>query len=158
MHDATTFLQRSLRYERLHADPRIACKTDFFAAATLVTRSLAHAIPTRFLGRLSALLERENWRRAQEILCGRLYETGRIELNTADFIRYEQALVQAQLDGLRRTDPRRYLREIHRANTQLALAQGPLARALLDCHFAARGQGDRGRSAGTRSARLDHGG
>jgi hypothetical protein len=121
-----SLILRSRRYQRWHGDPRIRVRTSFFAAAAVVTRTLArHFLCSPFLLELSAGLEAENLLRARQICSGSLYGCGLLEANTRDFIRHEQSLVQMQLERLRRAEPRRYVREIRSANAALALALAP---------------------------------
>lgn len=89
-----SFLLRSERYRRLDAQPAIRSRTAFFAAASIVTRVLAYGGTTPFMLVLSDALERVNVSRAQLICRGQLYESGSVECNTQDFVRYEQTLVQ----------------------------------------------------------------
>ncbi len=132
----TSFFLRSRRYESIHADPVIAGKTRFFAAASLVTGALALIGPSRFLRELSAMLEVANLLRAQEIRARRIYHEDSVEQNTADFIRYEQTLVQAALDSLRSRHPERYRREVDLANFLLNALNGRLTRRVLRSAFA----------------------
>lgn len=122
-----SLLLRSERYRRLDAEPAIRARTDFFAAASIVTRVWAYGGATPFMAALSDALERANVRRAQLICSGLLYVTGTVERNTRDFVRHEQALVQAALDHLRRSDPRGYSVQIHMANSALARVLSPRA-------------------------------
>ena len=131
-----TFFRRSRRYGRLHADPAIARSTEFFAAASLVTGALALIGPSRFLRDLSERLEAVNISRAQEIRSRRLYCGDSIEKNTADFVHYEQTLVQAALDALRNRHPRRYRREVEIANFLLNAVNRIGARYVLRSVFA----------------------
>ena len=114
------FLLRSERYRRLDAEPAIRARTDFFAAASIVTRVLAYGGTTPFMAGLSHMLEHVNVSRAQMICRGALYVTGSVERNTLDFVRYEQALIQEALDRLRHGDPRAYAEQIHLADRAIA--------------------------------------
>jgi hypothetical protein len=100
----------------------IRSRTDFFAAATVVTRVLAFGGATAFMVALSDTLERVNLSRAQLICSGALYATGNVERNTLDFVRYEQALVQESLERLRRSDPYGYAEQMRIANSAIARA------------------------------------
>jgi hypothetical protein len=135
-----TFFRRSRRYGSLHADPAIARRTQFFAAASLVTGTLALIGPSRFLRDLSETLEVANLLRAQEIRSRRLYHDDSIddsiEKNTVDFIHYEQTLVQAALDALRSRHPQLYWREVNIANFLLNALNRAGARYLLRSAFA----------------------
>lgn len=111
---------RSERYRRLDAQPAIRARTDFFVAASLVTRVLAYGGATPFMLRLSESLERVNSWRAQLICRGLLYGGGTIQGNTVDFIRYEQILVQRALDRLRRSHPDAYAQQIRHADDAIA--------------------------------------
>lgn len=115
-----SFLLRSERYRRLDAEPAIRARTDFFAAASIVTRVLAYGGTTPFMAGLSHMLEHVNVSRAQMICRGALYVTGSVERNTLDFVRYEQALIQEALDRLRHGDPRAYAEQICLADRALA--------------------------------------
>lgn len=117
-----SLLLRSERYRRLDAQPAIRSRTDFFAAASVVTRVLAYSGPTPFMVALSDALERVNVARARLICSGLLYVSGSVERNTQDFVRYEQALVQEALDRLRGSDPHGYLEQIRLANTAISHA------------------------------------
>lgn len=64
-----SLLLRSERYRRLDSRPAIRSRTDFFAAASTVTRVLAYSGATPFLTALSGALERVNVSRAQ-LICG----------------------------------------------------------------------------------------
>ena len=114
-----SFLFRSERYRRLDAQPAIRSRTDFFAAASVVTRMLAYSGPTPFMVALSDALERVNMARARLICSGLLYATGSVERNTLDFVRYEQSLVQAALERLRSSDPGAYSEQIRTANSAI---------------------------------------
>ena len=130
-------LLRSRRYQSWHADPRIALRTHFFAAAAVVTRVLAgQLLLSRFLRELSGTLEVENALRARRIRAGTLYAAGPVDGNTLDFVCHEQAIVQAHLDRLRRCAPRRYSREISAANRALSLARSRTFQAVADRCFA----------------------
>jgi hypothetical protein len=120
MSAAYRLLLRSERYRRLDARPAIRSRTDFFAAASIVTRVLAYGGTTPFMLALSDALERVNVSRAQLICDGVLYVSGSVERNTRDFIRYEQALVQQALDHLRGRDPHGYAEQIRATNSALA--------------------------------------
>lgn len=136
-HRQRALLERSRTYARLHADPRIAGRTFFFAAAALVTRTLWIYRPSVFLLTLSASLERENLCRAQASRTGVLYRHGSADDNTRQFIAAEQHLVQQALDALRAQQPRAYLREIRGANLALRWARCGTLRALLERPFVA---------------------
>lgn len=121
-------LLRSERYRRLDSQPAIRSRTDFFAAASIVTRVLAYGGATPFMVALSDALERVNVSRARLICRGLLYVTGSVEHNTLDFVRYEQTLVQEALDRLRGGDPRGYSEQIRTANSAIArVARRPAA-------------------------------
>src|SRR5690349_10664076 len=96
---------RLQRYRRIAADPLVASRTAFFTAAVIVTRALATRDQPAFLAALGARLEVANLRRARDIRAGKLYRAGSVRANTVDFIRFEQALVQAELDALLARDP-----------------------------------------------------
>lgn len=115
-----SLLLRSERYRCLDAEPAIHSRTDFFAAASVVTRVLAYSGPTPFMIAMSDMLERINVSRARLICRGVLYATGSVDLNTLDFVRYEQSLVQDSLDRLRGTDPAGYADQIRMANRAIA--------------------------------------
>jgi hypothetical protein len=117
-----SLLLRSERYRRLDAEPAIRSRTDFFAAASVVTRVLAYGGATPFMAALSGSLERVNVLRARLIRSGLLYVTGTVDCNTLDFIRYEQRRVQRVLDRLRAFDPDGYSEQIRTANRLIALA------------------------------------
>jgi len=130
---------RSERYRRLDAHPTIRSRTDFFAAASVVTRVLAYSA-TPFMVALSGALERVNVSRAQLICGGRLYVAGSVESNTLDFVHYEQSLVQEALDRLRDTDPRGYSEQIRLANSAIARIlrhRGPCASGAFTTFIAA---------------------
>jgi hypothetical protein len=137
---ATAFAHRSCLYAALHADYRISKRTTFFAAASIVTNLFSHCTPSPFFSELSGSLEKANLRRAEQIRIGALYPSGSVERNTADFVHYEQTMVQIALDQLRITCPDRYRREVRVANGLLrpmwvcaaaSLVQPLFARALL---------------------------
>jgi hypothetical protein len=114
-------LLRAERYQRWHEDPAIAARTSFFAAAAVVNRAMAcHALLSRFLLDLGARLEVINTHRAHEIRAGQLYGEGSVEVNTLDFVHYEQSIVQDHLDRLRHSAPRSYGREIRAVNAMFA--------------------------------------
>jgi hypothetical protein len=119
---------RELRYRRLAADPAIATRTDFFRAAAVVTKALATRDQPSFLTSLAAKLEVANVRRAREIRSGKLYARGSAPANTADFVRFEQSLVEAELRELRERDPAAYDGVVARANLQIARATRGMAR------------------------------
>lgn len=119
-----SLLLRSERYRSLDFHPVIRSRTDFFAAASTVTRVLAYSGATPFLIALSDALERVNVSRARLICGGRLYATGSVERNTLDFVRYEQILVQQWLDRLRGSNPREYSQQIRFANGAIAHGLG----------------------------------
>lgn len=131
-----TLLLRSRRYENVQADPVIACRTEFYAAASLVTGALALVAPSRFLCDLSEMLEVANMARAYGIRTRQLYPEGSVEKNTADFIRYEQTLVQKALDALRNRQPELYRREVNIANFLLNALNRTLLRKVLRSPFA----------------------
>ena len=113
---------RVQRYRALHADPGIACRTDFFAAAAFVTGLVQRMGPSEFICALGAWLEDLNLRRAAAIRAGLLYASGSVHNNTQDFVRVEQGAVQLQLDRLRIVQPQRYKSEVAAVNRALCLA------------------------------------
>jgi len=121
---------RARRYRRIAADPAIATRTHFFAAAAIVTRALATRDQLPFLARMGARLEVANVRRAREIRAGKLYRRGSVLANTADFIRFEQALVQTELEQLLARDPGAYQEVVTHASEQISRATTGLARWL----------------------------
>jgi hypothetical protein len=112
--------RRALTYEYLDADPAIGGRTRFFRAASVVTRVLGASGPTCFMRGLSASLEIANLARARQIRGGGLYTNGAFVANTADFIRFEQALVQQALDALWVEDAPRYAAEVGYVDRGLA--------------------------------------
>ena len=123
-------LARERRYRRIAADPAVAARTTFFAAAAVVTRALATRDQPPFLVKLGAMLEVANVRRAREIRAGQRYKTGTPRANTADFVHFEQALVEAELARLRARDEGAWRDVIECANVQIRRATGGLARWL----------------------------
>ena len=121
-HSRNSFLERSLRYERLHVDPCIRARTTFFGAAAAVTRVFAMSAPSAFLDSLSAALAVANEARAARIRAGLLYVDGTVESNTADFIRLEQRLIETELVHLLRMDRAKYRAEISAANRYIRYA------------------------------------
>jgi hypothetical protein len=121
-------LARARRYRRISADPVIAARTGFFAAAAVVTRALATRDQPPFFARLGAQLEVINVRRARQIRAGELYRHGSVVANTADFVRFEQSVVQAELERLRECDPQAYEDVVTCASAQIARASRGLAR------------------------------
>jgi len=121
-------LARERRYRRIAADPAISARTSFFAAAAAVTRALATRDQPPFLVKLGAMLEVVNVRRAREIRAGKRYRTGTSRANTADFVHFEQALVEAELGRLRARDERAWLDVIDCANVQIRRATRGFAR------------------------------
>jgi hypothetical protein len=119
---------RERRYRRIAADPVIAARTRFFSAAAVVTKALATRDLPAFFTRLGATLEVANVRRAREIKAGTLYRAGSVQGNTADFVHFEQSLVEAELDRLRAQDPRAHEEVVACANVQIARATQGLAR------------------------------
>lgn len=113
-------IERARRYACLDARPLIFRRTRFFAAAELVTRALVH-LPSQFLLGLSERLEKKNLVRARQIERGWLYTQADVSGNTREFVHYEQALVQQELEFLRHECPGRYRRELAVVNTALAL-------------------------------------
>jgi hypothetical protein len=143
-HEAGCLIERARRYACLDARPLISRRTRFFAAAELVTRALVH-LPSQFLLGLSERLERKNLARARQIERGCLYTQADVSGNTREFVHYEQALVQQELEFLRREGRVRYLRELTVVNTALALlSQGRAPRgcdaALITAVQTARGR------------------
>ncbi len=131
-----SLMRRAQRYQRWHDDPAIASRTSFFAAAAVVNRALArHALLSSFLLDLGARLEAINSGRALEILAGQLYRGGSLEANTLDFIQFEQSIVQAHLDALRRSSPRSYGREVRAANRILAVLRYGVVRGVAERKF-----------------------
>jgi hypothetical protein len=127
---------RARRYNALHADPRISSRTDFFAAAALVTCAIGRLGPCRFLWRLSSVLEQANLQRAAAIRSGSLYAHGTVGHNTEDFIRVEQSLVQMQLECLRIGDAGQYVRVIATVDRGLARLAPGRATRWIDPRFA----------------------
>ena len=121
---------RERRYRRIAADPAIGNRTSFFAAAAIVTRALGSREQPPFLAKLGALLEVANVRRAREILAGKRYRTGSPRANTADFVHFEQALVEAELERLRARDPDAWREVVDCANLQIRRATRGIARWL----------------------------
>jgi hypothetical protein len=121
---------RERRYRRIAADPVIAARTQFFLAAAVVTKALATRELPAFFTRLGAMLEVANVRRAREIRAGTLYRAGSVQGNTADFVHFEQSLVEAELDRLRAHDPRAYQDVVACANVQILRATARVARWL----------------------------
>jgi hypothetical protein len=79
--------------------------------------------------KLSSTLETANMARADQIRAGALYASGTIRQNTADFVHFEQTIVQTALDGLKAADPAQYGAEIQKANSSLNGPFSKLARA-----------------------------
>jgi hypothetical protein len=121
---------RERRYRRIAADPSISTRTHFFGAAAIVTKALATRDQPPFLANLGAKLEVANVRRAREIRAGKLYRNGTAQANTVDFIRFEQALVQAELERLQARDAHAYGKVIACANAQISRATKGIARWL----------------------------
>lgn len=121
---------RERRYRSVAADPFIAARTHFFRAAVIVSRTLATRDHPPFLAELGARLEVANLRRARQIRAGRLYRDGSADANTADFVRFEQALVQAELEKLLRRDAHAYDELVACANAQISRAATGIARWL----------------------------
>jgi len=110
------FERRATRYAQLDRDPRIHVRTRFFEAASTVTRVIGGGDPTHFMARLSAALEIANTTRAMHIGDGRLYAGGCWRSNTVDFVRFEQGLVQKELEALQAEDPFQYAAEVDAAD------------------------------------------
>jgi hypothetical protein len=106
------FWLRSIRYQRLARDARIRTTTAFFAAAATVNRVFAYSGATIFMAELSAHLEVFNVTRARQIREGSLVGPASVERNTADFIDFEQTLLQRRLDALQRDNPALYASEL----------------------------------------------
>jgi hypothetical protein len=119
---------RERRYRRIAADPVIGGRTSFFAAAAIVTRALATRDQPPFLAKLGATLEVANVRRAREIRAGKRYKTGTARANTADFVHFEHALVEAELERLRARDADAWRDIVGCANGQIRRATRGLAR------------------------------
>lgn len=119
---------RARRYARIAADPAIAARTHFFSAAAIVTKALATRDQPPFLSKLGAQLEVANVRRAREIRTGKLYRQGSPLANTAEFVRFEQALVETELARLRERDPDGYRAVVACANEQIARSARGIAR------------------------------
>jgi len=113
------FCQRSYRYEAVNADQRIASQTSFFGAAAVVTNALGGWWQSEFMHQLSSSLERANMARADQIRTGTLYSSGSVRQNTADFVHFEQGLVQQALDKLQASNPSQYAEEVGRNNSIL---------------------------------------
>src|SRR4051812_45528627 len=123
-------LARARRYRRIAADPAIGGRTHFYSAAAIVTKALATRDQPPFLAELGAKLEVANVRRAREIRAGKLYRNGSVQANTADFVHFEQALVQAELERLLAEDRRLYDEVVACASAQISRATSGLARWL----------------------------
>ncbi len=113
---------RERRYHAVHAEWAIQGRTDFFAAAAVVTHALGLLPPSPFVLSLSSRLEVLNMRRAAAIRIGSIYPVGSVAANTEDFIHVEQSAVQRQLDWLRRESPRVYRFEVASLNRVMRLA------------------------------------
>lgn len=109
----SAFCQRSLRFARLGANPKISSRTSFFSAASVVTNALASkdigisgvsAQTSGFLNRTSTALETANINKASGILAGTEFSGGSIAANDAAFVRFEQGMVQDQLNALQSSD------------------------------------------------------
>ncbi|GAB4520091.1 MAG: hypothetical protein Tsb0010_04390 [Parvularculaceae bacterium] len=103
------FCQRSLRFAALANDPAISSRTSFFAAASMTTNVLASkdffisgvsSQTSAFLDSLSGSLEVANLGVADAIRSGHAFSGGSRAQNDAAFVRFEQGLVQAELDSL----------------------------------------------------------
>jgi hypothetical protein len=127
--------RRAQLYRLLDADPAIRERTSFFAAAALVTRTLMRR-PSPFLLGLSEVLEAENAARAAQIRAGRLYASPDVQANTADFIHFEQTIVEAHLLRFRARSPARYRLEIEALNRALLLIATSRWRLLVETPFA----------------------
>ena len=114
--------RRSREYRRLHADPAIRRVTAFYAAAAEITRVLGRCRLSPFLRELGSRLEVANLERARQIIDGRRYAAGSALDNTADFVRFEQQLVQAALDELRMRDARAWQAVVAEANRKISRA------------------------------------
>ncbi len=110
------------RYDAVDAEEAIRARTDFFAAAAVVTRAVSFMPPSRFLLHLSARLEWLNMSRAAAIRSGSLYGGGSVAANTDDFIHIEQSAVQRHLDCLKKAAPHRYRTEIASLNSAMRAA------------------------------------
>src|SRR4051812_33567524 len=121
-------LARERRYRRIAADPAIAARTSFFAAAAIVTKALATRDQPPFLVQLGAMLEVANVRRAREIRAGKRYRQGSPRANTADFVHFEQALVEVELERLRARDEAAWRAVVDCANVQMRRATRGFAR------------------------------
>jgi hypothetical protein len=130
------FERRSRLYAALHADAQISHCTSFFAAASVITGLFCLRPPSLFLCELSQTLEAVNLERAEQIRRGTLYTRGSVQHNTADFVHYEQSVVQLSFDQLRRTQPDHYRREIQSANQSLRGFWVQLSVRLLKPYFA----------------------
>ncbi|MGD9597239.1 MAG: RHS repeat-associated core domain-containing protein, partial [Steroidobacteraceae bacterium] len=134
--DASDFCVRSRLYEFTDADHRISSRTSFFAAAAVVTNALATRTQSQFMRTLSEKLENKNMIRANQIRAGQLYSSGSISDNTADFVHFEQSIVQSELDDLRIANPEEYARTISEANSALNGASFAAAGRVTDPNFA----------------------
>jgi len=123
------FCQRSSRYERVHADARVSSRTSFFGAAAIVTNALGGAPQSDFMHKISSRLETANMERAEQIRAGTIYSSGSVRQNTADFVHFEQSVVQGALDELKATNATEYAEEVQTANRNLNGAFSQLARA-----------------------------
>jgi RHS repeat-associated protein len=121
--------QRSLYYQTIASDPSISGKTSFFWAASAVVNALASTNLTGagisnetlvFLDKSGAELQARNVQRASQIAGGSVYGAGgSIASNDRNFVRFEQNIVQGQLNTLKSADPQKYNRVVSEVNGQL---------------------------------------
>jgi hypothetical protein len=117
--DDNEFCVRSLGYEYLNRDPRISSKTNFFAAASIVTNVLGTLGQSEFMIDVSRKLESLNIGRAAGIISGRISASGSIAANTAEFVHFEQSEFQTMLNELRARNSQEYDKTIADSNTAI---------------------------------------
>ena len=114
---------RSLRYESMDEESALRGFTRFFGAASVVTNVLGTirgvGPNAKFMTQLSRKLETANSQRAELIRNGQLPSLGAVSLNDAAFVRYEQSIVQAELDTMKIDAPLGYRTLVSYSNAAL---------------------------------------